>query len=149
MKIYEPDYRKEKSEEPRVKVTKHEIEDTEHVDTVTAKDLGTEYSELTKCVYESIKAIVPEKKWIKRNGRVVSDETKKLFERRTEEYKKEKPTKQQRKKWNRRINNACRNDYRRWVSTWVQKIEQADTKEDTKEIYKGVRVLSGKTATSS
>ena len=88
--------------------------------------METEYSKMTTCVYESIKVIgLSEKKWLKRNGRVVSDETKKLFEQRVEEYKKRKrkPTGEQCKKWNRRISNACRNDYRGWISVWVDKIE--------------------------
>ena len=88
--------RLQKNKEPRANEIKHVEKDKEHVCEVTASDLGADYSKLTTCVYESIKAIVPEKKWIKRNGRVVSDEAKKLFERRAEEYKKEKPTSEQR-----------------------------------------------------
>ena len=141
--------RLQKQEEPRAEVEKHVVEQKEHEDTVTAEDLGAEYSKLAKCVYETIKNIVPEKKWIQKNGRVVSKETKKLFEDRAKEFKKQAPTKVRRKRWNRRIRNACRNDYRSWVTTWVQKIEHADEKGNTKEIFKGVKALSGSTTHSS
>ena len=36
--------------------------------------------------------------------------TKELFEKRTREYNKGKPTKERRKRWNKKIRNACRND---------------------------------------
>ena len=79
----------------------------------------------------------------KKNGRVVSKETKKLFEDREKECAKNKPTQRRRRKWNKKIRNACRNDYRRWVSEWVQRIEEADNKGDTKAIYRGVKAVSG------
>ena len=50
------------------------------------ENLANSYEKLTSCVYETIKEIVPEQKWIKKNGRVVSEETKKLFEQRTQEF---------------------------------------------------------------
>ena len=98
------------------------------------------------CVYETIKDIVPEKQWIKKNGRVVSATTKELFEKRAKEFKRAKPTSEQRKKWNARIRNACRNDYRSWVSRWVERIEKADNKGDSRTIYQGVKALGGSTA---
>ena len=107
-------------------------------------ELGKKCTRLTKCAYETIKeVVVPEKAWIKKNGRVVSKETKKLFEDREKEYAKNKPTQRRRRKWNKKIRNACRNDYRRWVSEWVQRIEEADNKGDTKAIYRGVKAVSG------
>ena len=107
-------------------------------------ELSEEFAHLTKCVYETICKVVPEKKkWIKKNGRVVSQGTKELFEKRAKEFSKQKPTKQRRQKWNRTIRNACRNDYRAWVSNWVEAIEKADNAGDTKEIYRGVKALSG------
>ena len=107
-------------------------------------DLANEYASLTQCVYETICEVVPEKKWLRKNGRVVSEATKNLFERRAKEFQKHKPTRQRRKEWHKIINNACKNDYRKWVSNWVQAIEKADEKGDTKAIYKGVKALSGK-----
>ena len=98
---------------------------------------------------ETIDELVPEKKWLKKNGRVVSQETKALFERRAKEYQKHKPTAERRKAWNKKIQIACRNDYRSWVTTWVQKIEKADNRGDTKEIYRGVKSLSGGSAFSA
>ena len=65
-----------------------------------AEGLANEYADLTECVYETIKEIVSEKKWIKKNGRVVSEATKQLFERRTNEFKRAEPTREQRKSWN-------------------------------------------------
>ena len=74
---------------------------------------------------------------------MVSQGTKELFERRTKEFAKNKPSKERRQKWNRTIRNACRNDYRAWVSNWVEKIDQSDNAGDTKAIYQGVKALSG------
>ena len=107
-------------------------------------ELTTKYSELTECVNETIKELVPEKQWIKKNGRVVSKETKELFTKRVREYQKKEPTKERRKEWNKKIRIACRNDYRQWVARWAQKIEDADNRGDTREIYRGVKALSGK-----
>ena len=109
-------------------------------------ELANIYANLTECVYATVKEIVPEKKWIKKNGRVVSEDTKELFEKRSKEYKRANPTREQRKAWNLRIRNACRNDYRRWVATWVETIEAADNKGDTKTIYRGVKALGGSAA---
>ena len=102
-------------------------------------DMANRYANLTSCVYETIQEIVPERKWLKKNGRVVSQDTKALFESRAKEYQKEKPTAAKRKAWNKKIQIACRNDYRLWVSKWVQKIEQADNRGDMKAIYSGVK----------
>ena len=107
-------------------------------------DLGKDFGHLTKCVQDTIREIIPAKKWRRKNGRVVTAETQRLFERRSKEFQKKKPTRQRRKTWNKAINNACKNDYRRWVANWVQEIEKADEKGDTKAIYKGVQALSGK-----
>ena len=110
----------------------------------TSQDLTDRYKNLAQCVYETIKEEVPEKEWIRKNGRVVTSATKELFERRAQEYQKEgKLDEERRKKWNKTIRNACRNDYRHWVATWAQKIEDADNKDNTKEIYRGVKALSG------
>ena len=113
------------------------------------EDLANRYSKLTSCVYETIQEIVSERKWLKKNGRVVSQETKALFERRAKEFQKQKPTATQRKAWNKRIQCACRNDYRLWVTKWVQKIEQADNRGDTRAIYSGVKSLCGSAAFST
>ena len=51
-------------------------------------------------MHETIKDIVPEKQWLKKNGQVVSVTTKELFEKRAKEFKRAKPTSGQRKKWN-------------------------------------------------
>ena len=106
-------------------------------------NLACEYESLATCVFDTIQKVVPEKKWLKKNGRVVTQETKELFEKRAAEYQKKKPTRERKKRWNRVISNACKNDYRRWVSNWVRTIEQADEKGDTKTIYRGVKTLSG------
>ena len=111
--------------------------------------MGNRYSQMTSCVYETIQEIVSEHKWLKKNGRVVSQGTKALFEDRAKEYRKEKPTAEKRKAWNKRIQNASRNDYRLWVTKWIQKIEQADNRSDTKAIYAGVKSLSGSAAFST
>ena len=142
--------RLQKIHEPCAKEIQHVEKTPEHeVAPVTATSLAKEFTDLTKCVYETIKEIVPEKKWIKKNGRVVSKETKKLFEERAKQFNAIKPTAAERKAWNRRIRNACRTDYRSWITSWVQKIEAADNKGDTKAIFRGVKALSGSTATSA
>ena len=130
--------RLQKEEEPRADDKKHKAKVKKVSNSaVTADKLANRYTHLTKCVYESIKKIVPEKRWIKKNGRVVSKETKALFEARTKEFQKETPAKGRRKRWNKRIRNECRRDYRTWVTRWVEKIENADGKGDTKAIYRG------------
>ena len=59
--------------------------------------MATIYDNLATCVFESIKAIVPEQQWIKKNGRVVSEETKTLFEERVKEFQKQKSAQGRRK----------------------------------------------------
>ena len=77
---------------------------------------------------------------------MVSATTKELFERRAKEFKRGKPTSEQRKQWNAKIRNACRTDYRSWVSRWVERIERADNKGDTRTIYQAVKALGGSAA---
>ena len=91
--------------------------------------LARRYEHLTKCVRDTIDELVPEKRWLRKNGRVVSEATKALFERRAKEYQKRQPTTEQRKAWNKKIQIACRNDYRSWVAKWVETIEQRTTGE--------------------
>ena len=43
-------------------------------------ELAKEFKNLTKCVYDTIQEVVPEKKWLRKNGRVVTEATKRLFE---------------------------------------------------------------------
>ena len=71
-------------------------------------DTGTqrEYTRLSRVVKETIDQVVPEKTWAKKNGRIVTDETKALYEKRARQYQKEKPTKEARKKWNNKIRTA-------------------------------------------
>ena len=87
--------------------------------------------------------MVPEKQWLKKNGRVVTQATRELFDRRAKEYIKKQSTADRRKRWNKVITDACTNDFRKWVSDWVEVIEKADHKGDTKTIYGGVKTLSG------
>ena len=133
-----------------IKPRAHEADHVEETETGETDKGGNEladwYAQLTACVYESIKEIVPEKKWLKKNGRVVSETTKELFERRAKAFKRVTPTSEQRKKWNMKIRNACRNDYRGWVARWVETIESADNKGDTRTIYNGVKALGGSAA---
>ena len=109
----------------------------------TEQKLANEYEKITKCVQETINEVVPEKQWLKKNGRVVTQATRDLFDKRAKEYSKRLPTADRRKRWNKVIRDACTNDYRKWVSTWVETIEKADHKGDTKTIYSGVKALSG------
>ena len=115
----------------------------------TAQDLESEYAKLSKCVKETIDEIVPEKQWMRKNGRVVTQATRDLFEKRAKEYGKKPPSPDRRKRWNKVIRDACKNDYRKWVSDWVERIEKADHKGDTKAIYSGVKALSGAKRTIS
>ena len=66
-------------------------------------ELSEELEALTRCTQETIAAVVPKKKKQKRNGRVMSQETKDLHEKRKKEFSKKKPTKEQRKRWNKKI----------------------------------------------
>ena len=94
-------------------------------------------------VRESIEKVVPAKTWTKKNGRIVSEETKALYEERTRQYQKDKPTQSARKRWNRKLRASCKKDYRTWVTGCTQRIEQADNRGDTKAIYTEVKRLSG------
>ena len=78
--------------EPRVRSAKHEVVNETGETAEGGEELANVYAHLTKCVHETIKEIVPEKKWLKKNGRVVSEDTKLLFERRAKEFKRKKPT---------------------------------------------------------
>ena len=90
--------RLQKREEPQVTHANTELEEECGESKVTAKDnLATIYDNLATCVFESIKAIVPEQQWIKKNGRVVSEETKTLFEERVKEFQKQKSAQGRRK----------------------------------------------------
>ena len=109
----------------------------------TAQDLTSEYAKISKCVKETIDEVVPKNQWMRKNGRVVTQATRDLFEKRAKEYSKKTPSPDRRKRWNKVIRDACKNDYRKWVSDWVEKIEKADHRGDTKAIYSGVKALSG------
>ena len=69
-----------------------------------------------------------EKKKIKKNGRIVSEKTKELYDKRAQTFAKEKPTAKTRKEWNKKINRACRDDYREWISRWTEKIGSINKK---------------------
>ena len=107
------------------------------------KQLTSELQEFTKCVQETIRAVVPSKKKQKKHGREMSKETVELHEKRRKAYSKKKPTKAERKKWNRKISRSCRNDYRKWVSKWTEEIEKEFRRGNAKAIYAGVRQLCG------
>ena len=94
-------------------------------------------------VQQSINNVVPPKARIKKNGRIVSTETKTLYEERARQYQKSSPTNKERKKWNRKIRSACIKDYRTWITGCTQRIEQADNRGDTRAIYSEVKRLSG------
>ena len=53
----------------------------------STQDPQAEYANLIKLVRESIEATVPEKTWVKKNGRIVSEKTKALYEARTRHFK--------------------------------------------------------------
>ena len=84
--------------------------------TTHQSNLSLELEAMTTCTKETIAAVVPKKKKQTRNGRVMSQETKDLHEQRRKTFSKKKPTKQERKHWNKKISRNCRKDYRKWVS---------------------------------
>ena len=106
-------------------------------------ELQEEYAHLTNVVRESIDATVPSKTRTKKNGRIVSDATKALYEKRTKQYQANKPNQAERKRWNRKIRASCKKDYRTWVTKCTEQIEKADNSGDTKTIYSVVKRLSG------
>ena len=53
-----------------------------------AQALANEYKNMTKCVRETIKEVVSERKWLKKNGRVATQATRDLFDKRAKEYSK-------------------------------------------------------------
>ena len=76
---------------------------------------GVEYSALAEDINQTIDEVVPKKKNMFKNGRSISEETRKLYEQRRKEFSKDNQDEETetRKKWNKRIKNAVHNDYRR------------------------------------
>jgi len=109
----------------------------------TESDLSQELEDLTSCTKETIAAMVPKQEKKKKNGRVMSDKTKELHEKRRREFSKKEPTPQERKRWNRRIARQCRKDYRTWVTQWTETIEKEFRAGNAKAIYAGVKSLCG------
>ena len=64
-----------------------------------------------------------------------------LHEQRRREFSKGKPTKQARKRWNKKIFRNCRKDYRKWVTNWTERIEKEFRAGNAKAIYAGVKAL--------
>jgi len=85
-------------------------------------------------MYETIAEIVSERKWFKKKERLVSEETKRLFEKRAQAFNAKAPTLKERKKWGRKVRNSCRDNYRTGVSSWVQKSKQ-QTRKETRRKY--------------
>ena len=111
---------------------------------INSEDMHSSYAHLSTLVQKSIDAIVrvvPSKTWTKKNGRIVSEETKALYEERTRQYQASRPTKEIRKRWNRKIRAACIKNYRTWVTGCTERIERADNKGDTRTIYAEVKRL--------
>ena len=71
----------------------------------------------------------------------MSQETKDLHEQRKKEYSKGKPTKERRKRWNKKISRSCRSDYRKWVTRWTERIEKDFRAGNAKAIYAGVKTF--------
>ena len=92
---------------------------------------------------ESIKACVSKKKRQKKHGREMSKETIEMHEKRRKAYEKKKPTKEERKRWNKKISRSCRSDYRKWVTKWTETIEKEFRRGNSKAIYAGVKTLCG------
>ena len=115
----------------------------EEMPTNQTGELSQELEHLASCTRETIAAVVPKKKKESKNGRVMSKETKDLHEQRRKAFSKKKPTKQERKKWNKKIQRSCRNDYRKWVTNWTEKIEKEFRAGNAKAIYAGVKALCG------
>ena len=70
-------------EDLRIRLQKREEpkQNEKAVDETETEELGNSYSKLTRCIQETIKEKVVSKKWMKKNGRVVSKETKSFFEK--------------------------------------------------------------------
>lgn len=60
-------------------------------------NLHNEYAELATAIKEAIDQVESDKTWTKKNGRIVSEETKALYEKRTRQLQKDKPTREVRK----------------------------------------------------
>ena len=75
----------------------------EETTTHQGDELKQDLEAMTTCTQETIKAVVPKKQKRKKNGRVMSQETKDLYEKRKREFSKKKPTPTERKRWNKKI----------------------------------------------
>ena len=63
---------------------------------------GAEYSALAEDIKQTIDEVVPKKKNMFKNGRSISEETKKLYEQRKKEFSKGNQDETARKKWNKK-----------------------------------------------
>ena len=74
-------------------------------------DLTHRYTNLDQCVYETIKEVVSERKWIKKERKGSNSINKRaLREESTIIQQTREPNQSKKRKWNKIINNACRND---------------------------------------
>ena len=90
---------------------------------------------MTRCTQETIRAVVSKKSKRKKNGRTMSEETTELHEKRKQVCAKKKPTKEELKRWNRKISRNCRDDYRKWTVRWTEEIEKEAYCRDKLYIY--------------
>jgi len=75
------------------------IKNTVHVND---KEMEAHYNEVTRCIQETIKEVIPKRKPRKYNGRTISDKTKALYDQRIRDFNSgRKITKKDRKAWHR------------------------------------------------
>ena len=107
------------------------------------KDTTTQlYSKLCDAIQHAVQSTLPERVMRKGVKREVSEQTKALFNQRTN--LKGRGTKEQYDNVQEKIKESSLTDFEMWVDKWAKKIEEAENVGDTKRIYEGVKVLAQK-----
>ena len=89
-----------------------------------------------------MESALPERVMRKGIKREVSEQTKVLYDQRTN--LRGRGTKEQYDNIQGKIKKSSLADFEQWVSKWAKKIEEAENVGDTKCIYEGVNVLAQK-----
>ena len=107
------------------------------------KDTTTQlYDKLCAAIQHAVDVALPERVMSKGVKRDVSEETKALFDERTN--LKGRGTKEQYDEVQGKIKKSSLADFESWVNEWAKKIESANGTGDTKRIHEAVNVLAQK-----
>ena len=135
---------------------KHDQEHPPSQSTDPKEQIKQRLDRMNKCIQDAIETNVPTKKRLSQVKRCVSDTTRRLYEVRAQKFSEittqgGTPSKQLRKRWNRKIRDANLNDYvyDTRLSGMATVMEEADKRGDSKTIFRVVKLVSGQMVTAS